>query len=211
MRAFLLLAVLSATAHAGDHNELTFGGGSRALRSNSANAVTDESLANGYLSYGRRLDITLVPQLETWVTGGFTWGATDGTLFQMDTEIDTLGFTGGGRLRYVLHPNLAVAARVDLGTARTSLAIDGLGHRVSDSGWGAMFGGAVGIDAYAIAHRTFSFGLRVELGYLAMTSPSLAPREEQDDTMIHLDAQQASIGSLDLGGRYLSFSMLGTF
>jgi hypothetical protein len=211
MRAFLYVAILSATAYAGNRNELTLGAGSRALRSNSANAVTDDSLANGYLSYGRRLDLTLVPQLETWVTGGFTWGATEGALFQMDTEIDTLGFTGGGRLRYVLHPNLAVAARLDVGTVRTALALDGLGHRVSDAGWGAMFGGAVGVDAYAIAHPTFSLGLRVELGYVTMTSPALSPREEQDDSMIHLDAQQASIGHLDLGGRYLSFSMLGTF
>ncbi|MDX2086721.1 MAG: hypothetical protein SFX73_02670 [Kofleriaceae bacterium] len=211
VRLAVLLAVLSATAYAGNRNELTLGGGTRALRSNSANAVTDESLGNGNLTYGRRIDIELIPRLETWVTGGFHWGGTDGALFQMSTEIDTLGFTAGGRLRYLLHPNLAVAARLDLGTARTALAIDGAGHRVSDSGWGGTFGGAVGVDAYAIAHRTFSFGARIELGYVAMTSPALSPREDQDDTMIHLDAQQASIGHLDLGGRYFSFSMLGTF
>ena len=143
MRIALPLASQSSQrrADAGERNELDVRRRVRArCARSSANAVTDDSLANGDLSYGRRLDISLVPRLETWVTGGFTWGATDGTMFQMDTEIDTLGFTGGGRLRYVLHPHLAVAARVDIGTARTSLAIDGIGHRVSDSGWGAMFG-----------------------------------------------------------------------
>lgn len=214
MRTLTLALLLAATtaAHAGDHNELTLGGGARALRSHSANAVTSDSLGHGELAYGRRLDLTLIPKLETWLTAGFNWGGASGTLFQsMATEVDTLGFTGGARARYVLHPNFAATARLDLGTARTALALDGSGHRVSDAGWGATAGAAVGADAYLIAHPTFSLGVRFELGYVAMTAPALSPRADEDDSMILLDAQQASIGHLDLGGRYFSVAMISRF
>lgn len=208
--AFLCLA--TAAAHAGDHNELTLGTSIRALRSGSANAVTADSLAGGTLTYGRRLDLSLIPELESWLTAGVHWGGAGGVLFQtVTTDVDMLGFTGGARARYVLHPNLVLAARLDLGTARTTLAIEGNGARVTDAGWGATFGGALGLDAYAIAHRSFSLGLRAELGYVAMTAPSLSPREGKDETMLLLDEQQASIGHLDLGGRYVTISAIAQF
>ncbi|HVK86455.1 MAG TPA: hypothetical protein VM513_20190 [Kofleriaceae bacterium] len=214
MRTLSLALLLAATtaAHAGDHNELSIGGGGRALRSNSANAVTSDTLSHGELAYGRRLDLSLVPRLQTWLTAGFNWGGASGTLFQsMATEVDTLGFTGGARARYVLHPHFAATARVDLGTARTALALDGNAGRVSDAGWGATFGAALGAEAYMIAHPTFSLGVRFELGYVTMTAPALSPRASEDDSMILLDAQQASIGHLDLGGRYASFAMISRF
>lgn len=209
--ALVLVLATAAAAHAGERNELTIGSGARALRSNSANAVTSDSLGTGTLTYGRRLDLVDVPRLQTWVTGAFSWGAADGALFQMDTAIDTLAFAAGARARYVLHPNLAVGARVELGTARTALALDGGNHHVSDAGWGATFGAALGADLYAIARPKFALGLRFELGYLAMTAPALSPREDGDDSTIMLAGTQASIGHLDLGGRFFTVALVAQF
>ena len=62
-----------------------------------------------------------------------------------------------------------------------------------------------------IAHPTFSLGVRFEMGYVAMTAPALSPRASEDDSMILLDAQQASIGHLDLGGRYFTVAMISRF
>jgi hypothetical protein len=209
--ALLVLLAATTAASAGERNELTLGPGTRALRSNSANAVTSDSLITGALTYGRRLDLVDVPRLQTWVTGAFSWGAADGELFHMVTEIDTVAFTAGARARYVLHRNLAVGARVDLGTARTALAVEAGYDHVTDAGWGATLGAAVGADLYAIAHPKFSLGFRFELGYVTMTAPALSPAKDTDDSMILLTGSQASIGHLDLGGRYYTVAMVAQF
>ncbi|MDB4961154.1 MAG: hypothetical protein JWP01_1153 [Myxococcales bacterium] len=214
MRALLTLLLLASAAplaHAGN-NELTMGSYVRALRSSSANAVTTESLTGGSLQVGRALHLGLMPDLEIWATAGLDWGGTEGTMFQtMTTEVDTLGLTVGGRARYALHANLAVSGRLDLGTARNELTLTGNGHMVSDSAWGGTLKAAAGLDLLAIAHPRFSLGLRVELGHVAATATALSPREAGDSTKIELDAMQASIGHLDLGGTYLSFSVMSQF
>lgn len=207
----LAITTLAGTAHAGD-NELSLGSYNRALRTGSANAVTDDTLGGGTLAIGRALDLGLFPNLDVWATSAFSWGGADGSMFQtMTTEVDTIALTFGGRARYTVHRRVAVGARLDLGTARTGLTIHGNGHTVSDAAWGGTATAAATLDLLAIAHPAFALGLRVELGYVTMTAPSLSPRADQDDSKILLDEMQASIGGLDLGGRFMSFSVLSQF
>lgn len=214
MRAFLSLAIVLGTAasvHAGN-TEVTAGSSNRALRSESANAVTDDTLGGVQLGAARKLNLALYPRLEVWATAGFGWGTADGTLFQtMTTEVDTVGFTLGGRARYALHRHLHLSARLDLGTARNALTIEDNGHSVSDASWGATVTTAVGLDMMIVAYPRFSLGFRFDLGYVAATAVALSPREEVDASKIELDAMQASIGRLDLGGRFLAFSVLSQF
>src|SRR5690606_34187492 len=78
MRTAILLcfATTAATATAyADNNELTIGGTARALRTTSANALTDDSLGGGTFAYARRLDLELLPGLELWPEATFAWGA----------------------------------------------------------------------------------------------------------------------------------------
>jgi hypothetical protein len=214
MRAFLALTIVlgaATAAHAGNH-EITLGSYDRALRSSSANAVTDDTLGGGHLGIARALRLDLYPRLEVWATGGLGWGSAEGTLFQtMTTEVDTIAFTLGGRARYSLHRLLHLSARLDLGTARNELTLHGNGHTVSDAGWGATATTAIGVDLMLVARPRFSLGFRFDLGYVTATAVALSPREEGDSSKIELDAMQASIGHLDLGGRFFAFSVLSQF
>src|SRR5687768_12212918 len=100
--ALTLVAGAATSAHAGNH-EIAMGSYNRALRTSSANAVTDETLGGGQLGVARALRLDLYPKLEVWATAGFNWGGAEGTLFQtMTTEVDSYGFTLGGRARYSL-------------------------------------------------------------------------------------------------------------
>jgi hypothetical protein len=209
--SLLLLAGAASVAQAGN-NELTLGSFDRTLRSSSANAVTTDSVGGGSLQAGRALHLGLMPDLEVWATAGLDWGGASGVMFQtMTTEIDTLGLTLGGRARYSLHARIAVSARLDVGSARNALTLTGNGHTVSDSAWGGMMKVAAGVDLLAVAYPRFSLGLRFELGYVAATATALSPREAGDSSKIELDAMQASIGHLDLGGTYVSFAVVSQF
>jgi len=218
MRAPLALALAltlvagAATSASAGNNEVTVGSFNRALRSSSANAVTDDSLGGGQLGVARALRLGLYPDLEVWATAGFGWGAAEGTLFQtMTTEVDMLGFTLGGRARYALHRLIHASGRLDLGTARNELSLTGNGHTVSDASWGGTASMAVGLDVMLVARPRFSLGFRFELGYVTATAVALSPREAGDSSKIELDAMQASIGHLDLGGRFFSFAVLSQF
>jgi len=138
-------------------------------------------------------------------------GGADGTLFQtMASAIDMVGFTAGARAAYALHRRVSLNGRLEVGTARTDLSLHAQGHTVSDAAWGGIATAAAGVEVLAIARRRFSFGARLELGYVAATAPSLSPRAEGDGTL-ELATMQASIGHLDLDGRFVMVSLLGQF
>ncbi len=212
MRAFFAVTLLLTSAvHAGN-TEVSTGSYNRALRSESANAVTDDTLTGINLGAARKLHLDLFPKLDLWVTAGFVWGVAEGTLFQtMSTTVDTTGLTVGGRASYALHRYLHVSARLDLGTAQSSLQIQGNGHTVSDTGWGGNVTTALGVDVMMVAQPRFALGFRFDLGYVAATAVALSPHDGGDASKIELDAMQASIGHLDLGGRFLSFSVISQF
>ncbi len=217
MRAFIILTLLaSSTAYAGD-NELSLGPSTRALRTDSANALTEGSLEGGLLGYERALDLPLVPGMSIWATGTFGWGGADGQMFQtLSTSIDTLAFTAGGRARYPLVRWLNATARVDLGMARAAVGLsDTAGHTAADSGWGAIAQGALGLEVVLLRSRTtrFTLGLRAELGYIAASPVSLTatPESGSDDDTLHLEMSAASLGSLNLSGKVFAVSITSQF
>lgn len=213
MRLALTTLLLVGTAHAGtnENNEVSIGSSNRSLRADSANAITPANLDSFELAYARRLDLELVPRLELWAAGHYGYGGLDGNLFTMATRADSHVFTVGGRARYFVVSRLAATARLDVGTARTSLLIEGREGDVSDAGWGGVLGGAVGVDLVVVAKRHFSCGVRFDLGYVAMTGVALAPAAASDPDRLEIATEQASIGHLDLGGRYASVTLLAQF
>ncbi len=213
----LLLGAAAAPARAGDRNELTFGSWNRALRSPSANAVTDDNLVGGALTYARDLRIRPVPGLAVWAVGSFTWAGATGTMFQtLATDVGVLGLSAGGRARYHLHGRVALSARLDVGGARTSLRLeDAMGHTAADKRWGGLATAAVGLDLLAIAGPRFTLGLRAELGYAAAFAPALTASPDgdgdEDGDVIRLPMSEASLGHLDLGGRFFGVSLVSQF
>jgi len=212
------LAVLASAgpARAGDRNELTLGSFNRALRSASANAVTDEDLGGGVLTYARDLRFHPVPRLAVWATGSFTWASAEGTMFQtLSTEIDALGLSAGARARYRLLSRIVASARVDVGAAHTSLRLaDQMGRSASDARWAGIATAAVGLDLLALAGPRFSLGIRLELGYTAAMAPALtagSDRGDDDEDKLRLPLTESSLGHLDLGGRFFGFSVLSQF
>jgi len=216
----LLLAAATAavtatpTAHADtNRDELWIGGGARALRSSSANALTGDNLAGTSFGLARDLDIALVPKLAVWAEAGMTTGDASGTMFQtLSTEINALGLTGGLRARYQLHRLIAASARLDLGAQRASLAIsDRAGGSASDHGWGAMAQGSAALDLFAVARSPFGIGLRAELGYVMAQAISLtAHRDVTSDTLM-LPMTEVGLGHLDLSGPTFALSLVGQF
>ena len=206
MRTLIILLIATATAHA-DGNELWFGGGTRALRSTSADAVTSDSLGIGALGYEHALPVE-IPRVALWAEAGFSWGAADGNMFQtLKTHLDTQLFVVGARAHYRLHRLIDATARVDLGTARTALWV----NDASDAGWAAVAQGAVGLDLFAARSPGFGIGLRAELGYTATSGVALTPHSDQQGDTLQLKMAGASIGHLDLSGPWLAISLIGAF
>ena len=211
LRYALVTLLLTGTAHAGN-NEVTVGSHTRSLRTSSANAVTDDNLAGAQLQYGRRLALDVVPRLEVWMTATYLAGNLTGTPFRsMATAVRTDDFLIGGRARYFVLSHLAATAHVAAGAARTSLSLSSGADEVKDAGWGSIADAAVGLDLLLVSRPRFTCGLRLDLGYLATSGVALAPAAEKDSDMLQLTTAQASIGQLDLSGRYVAFTFLAQF
>lgn len=211
MRAALFAIVLAASPAFAGNNEITLGSTSRSLRTASANAVTSENLGGVQLTAARQIHLDLMTNLQIWGAVGFVHTSAEGELFGMPTDIDAIDVTFGGNARYELHPHFALVGRLDVGPSRTELAIEGNGHSVADSRWGASATAALGADAFLIAYPRFSLGARFELGYTMRSAPALSPMGGAHGDMLELSESQASIGHLDLGGRYVAFSVISQF
>jgi hypothetical protein len=209
MRAFALLLVCS-TAYAG--NELSVGSSDRALRSSSADAVTGDSLTGSQLGLAHQLHVDL-PGFTVSATMGLWWGSAKGTLFDLATDLGQSAYLVGGRARYAVVPHIAASAGVQVGLARTSLALtDAMDRKVADSAWGGIAEGALGVDLLAIDTPRFSLGMRIELGYVAAAAVTLAGKQARpDDGTLHLQMTQASLGQLDLSGPYAGVSVMSAF
>lgn len=213
MRALLALLLLAGTAHA-DRNELTFSSTVRALRTDSANAITEDSLGGIQTGYARRLDLPILPGLQLWATGTFGWGDASGRMFQtLDTEVSTHAFMVGGRARYPLRWRLNATARLDVGTARAAVALrDTMGHTAADSGWGAITQGALGLELELVRDSRVNLGLRIELGYVAASPIALtATPESGSDGTLTLDMNAAGLGSLNLSGKVFAAGLASHF
>jgi hypothetical protein len=194
---------MTSVASAGS-NEIMLGSQAQALRSDSANALTDRGMPGIMLGYARALDVSLADRVDLWATGTFMWGTTDGTMFQtIDTSLSTQQWTVGGRGRYDVLSWLDVTARLDVGATRASVTIvDTDGRSSNDHGWGATVQAAIGAEVWARSARTRrGIGFRLEIGYAATSPISLTPtRSDSDDKTLTLPMQAASFGSLALRG-----------
>ncbi len=209
--AILSLTLCAAAPAVAGNNEITIGGTGRSLRTASANAVTSENLGGVQLAVARQIHLDFVPNLQIWGAAGFASTSAEGELFGMPTDIESVDLQLGGRARYLLHRYVAVSARLEVGPSHTALAIEGNGHRVSDGRWGGLVTTALGADLFLFASSRFSVGMRFELGYALHSAPALSPVQATDENMLQLPESQASIGSLDLGGRFWAFSFLSQF
>ena len=212
MRALLITILLASPAYAGT-NEVTLGNAVRTLKSSSANALTDDSLATGRLAYARDVGLAFTPRLRLLVEGALTFGGVQGTMFQtITTDVSTVGLLVGARAEYAIYDRVTAGARLDLGSGYADLTLTQDGHSASDSRWGGIVDAALGIDALAVQRRRFSFGVRFELGYAIQHVPALAPtRDGGDPSAIKLEMMAASIGHLDLDGPWFGFSMFSQF
>ena len=215
MRAIIILALLARAAHADVHHEAVFGSHIRALHTSSANALTDDSLAGPVFGYAYRIPLQIVPKLELWGTANMLLGFGDGEMFQtLSTNIDAFQLSGGLRARYLFWRGLvAASARVDLGAQRIAVTLADLeDHTASDTGWGATSTAALGVEVNPLALRALSVGLRAELGYVANQAIGLTAKSKgAPEGTIELDRMAASLGHLDLGGRYFSFTVTTRF
>ena len=212
MRTAILLVLLTQTAHA--DNEITITESVRALRTSSANAITDDSLVGGSLGYARELPMQIGP-FSLWAHASFDWAVAEGTMFQtLTTDLYTLGGSAGVRARYNLwRERIIASARAELGFVRATLEIhDEADHTARDSGWGATTAIGAGIDLVAIRSRRFTMAFRTELAAVATSSIPLSATPARDDSdMLQLEMTAASLGSLNLSGPVFAVSFVGQF
>ena len=202
---------LAAAAHADPRNELSIGGAARALRSPSANAVTDRNLGGTSVGAAHDIGVDFGPT-SLWASAGLTTGSTDGTMFQrLTTKIDALALTGGLGARYALHRLIHLSARLELGAQRVRLDIDDGSAAVSDRAWGSVAAASAAIDLIGRLGQRLGFGFRVEAGYTMTQAISLTPHRRIDGDTLMLPMTDASIGNLDLGGPTLGASLVGQF
>jgi hypothetical protein len=215
----LLAAVAAATvigagpaAHADtNHDELWLGGGTRALRTSSANALTGDNLPGASLGYAREL-ADVAPDLALWAEAGLVTGSAQGTMFQtLSTDLSALGVTGGLRARYQLHRLIAVSLGAALGAQRARVAISGGGMSASDHAWGTMASAGAALDLFALARPPFGIGVRAELGYVVAQAIELTPRSESGGDAIPLAMTTLPLGRLDLSGPTFAVSLVGQF
>jgi hypothetical protein len=223
LRVLSLAAVVGATAAAAvptaraePRDEVSLGAAARALRSPSANAVTDDDLAGMSIGLARDLGHDLgvepVPGLALWVEAGLVTGTASGTMFQsLFTKIEQLGLTGGIAVRYRLHRLITASARGAVGAQRARLAISDRSATAYDHAWGAMASAGAALDVFAVSRPRFGLGVRAELGYVAAQGIALTPRTDRADDTLAITMADAAIGHLDLSGPSVALSLLGQF
>ena len=213
MLAFAATATATTTANAGGNNdEVWLGGTSRALRAPSANALTAADLAGTSIGYARDLGVGTVPRVSLWADAAMITGDATGTMFQtMSTEIQTLGLTGGLRLRYQLHRLVAASVRADLGAQRVRLDIDDPQGSASDHHWGALASAGAALDLFARSRPPFGIGVRAEFGYVMAQSLELTPHRDTPSDVLALPLTDLALGHLDLSGPSIAVSLVGQF
>jgi len=202
-------------------DEISLGGGARALRSPSANALTAANLAGASVGIARDLgrDLGLydaawpLHQLTLWAEAGFVTGAADGTLFQtLSTTIDQLGFTAGVAARYRVHRRVALGVRGALGAQRARVAItDGSGSSAYDHGWGTLAQASAALDLFLTTRPHFGLGVRLDAGYVAAQGIALTLHSDRSDDAMLLAMRPLSLGHLDLSGPTAAISLVAQF
>jgi len=213
LAAGLATILLTPAAHAGRY-ELGIGPTTRALRASSADALTGDTLGGGQFSAARRLDLPVFPGLVVWADAAIGWGSASGTMFQtLGTEIGSSSWTVGARARYRVIRNVWASGRLDLGMARASVTLtDASGRTARDHGWAPVTQAALGVDLLAVDRRSFAFGVRLELGYVAAAGVGLtAHPDSPSDGTLQLPMSSSSLGHLDLSGPSFDLAFVSQF
>lgn len=219
-----LAASLAATAHADpDHIEVSLGASARALRSPSANALTDRNLDGAALGVAREIVRNLggdlgvdsgpgaLAGLSLWAEAGVITSTATGTMFQsLSTSIEGVAITGGLGARYRLHRVVGLDLHAGLGAQRARVAISDATATAYDHAWGLLAAASAGIDIFAV-RRPFGLGARLEAGYALAQGIALTPHTDQPGDARPLAMTAAGLGRLDLSGPSASLSMFAQF
>jgi hypothetical protein len=132
-------------------------------------------------------------------------GSNTGQVFQsLDTRIDQLALSGGGRLDVPLWRGLGAVAQLDLGTARTAVVVGDQwmdSAPVDDSAWGFIGTASIGATFERVFRNRYTVGLAVDVGY-TVTSPvalRAEPRTRPEEDL-SIPTMYEALGQLDTGG-----------
>jgi hypothetical protein len=220
--ALAVLASLAGPALA-DGYELSIGSASRWTRSASLDALTDSPLGAFSLSGAARLErLRLVPGFEVFVGGTFEYGGAGGTTFQTistDTSLTVAAVDAIAR-RHVTE-RWALQARGSVGGARVHVELEDVFARMqplTDTGYAACAYAGAGTEYLVVRKRSaagqtrFAFGVRGELGYLAVAPVTMEPRSgQQDDGVLRIPETTTSVGDLDVSSWSFRFTLVGRF
>jgi hypothetical protein len=220
--ALAIITTASPRAHAERH-ELSVGTATRFTGSDSAQALSDDSLVLFSVTGGYRLERVRVPGFEFLIDGALELGGMSGTAFRtLHTSATVQLAAVGARLRRELSRRWSGQARANLGGARVHVEIEDMftrGHALSDSAYTmtAYLGGGADLllstKRRADGSEQFSLGLSAELGYMAMVPVTMeaTPETRGSDDIIRIPEMSASLGSLDLSAVSLRFGLVGRF
>lgn len=217
----LVLGLAGAPRAHAERIELGMGPTSRFTHADSVLAMHDSS-STGF-SMGAAYRWTSMAGFDLFADAGFdtdtAWATTFG---RMRTSSTTRVALAGVRARRLLAPSLSAHARLALGAARVAAQIDDIGgsSHLQDQGNGACAYLGAGIDFVPLRQRVagtreiLSLGVRVELGYLAMTAVDLgagSPDPDMPDGAIEIPGMAADLGDLDLSALTLRFAAIARF
>jgi hypothetical protein len=225
---FLLIAALfvccsiavASRAHA-DRLELGIGSTSRFTHADSVLAVHD-SRSTGF-SMDAAFRWASIAGFDLLVDASFDTDTAWATTFQrMYTASTTQTVLLGLRVRRPLPYAATVHARLALGATRLGIEIDDLdgSSHVADHGNGTSAYLGAGIDCVPLHPRMasgremFSLGVRVELGYLAMTTVGFSaesPDPGMPEGTIEIPARAAALGHLDMSALTLRLALIARF
>jgi hypothetical protein len=214
MRTSLLTLTLTllATPALAEPTTLTFGGGERALRRASADAVTADPLAVSQLAVAHGLDLPLPYGATLAAEAAVSWGSATGTMLQtLNTSLDTVDLAVGARVAYRPLAHVTVSGHLDVGAAHAHLAIhDSMMRGAADGAWGGRTAASVALDLLAVDRPGFGLGFRIEAGYVETTAVGLvAHQDAASDGTLKLPLSEASLGHLDVSGPTFAISLLG--
>lgn len=210
--AALAAAGLGPRSAAAERWEVSLSSSVRLLRSPSVDPFSDSDLrdfvevqAAGAIGDWRGAGLKLM------VDATYQVGTLDGVAFGLlDTEATLHGGELGLRGIRPLSSRVSAYGRVGLGLAKISVSMRDTSRSItslSDGGWTptGFVGGGLAVDLARLRRSettTLAFGLRFEAGRSLMRPIALEANAESlgGDDVIHIPAQTASLGELDLSG-----------
>lgn len=207
-------------AHA-DRLELGIGSTSRFTHADSVLAVHD-SRSTGF-SMDAAYRWASIAGYDLLADASFDTDTAWATTFQrMHTASTTRVAMVGVRVRRPLAHATSAHARLALGATRVGIEMEDLDGRshIADHGHGTSAYLGAGLDCMPLRPRNangrevFSLGVRVELGYMAMTSVGFSARSPDPgvpEGTIEIPARAASLGDLDMSALTVRLALVARF